>query len=347
MDTKKRIVIMIGIGIAFCAALAVWANEVFDAEIAEALTVLVAKNAEIARLEAEIIPDAIEPSEEAIRAEKMAEYNRITLYKLGKELRDKIQAVEPKSTPVVEPSFTDRVQESIKGVVHIEAPSWQGSGFVIGPNIIGTARHCVDCVEDFLITTADGHKLRATRAIRDKKHDVAAICVDDLKCVNEDLNHRIAHGGKHDVVLVPLPLGSIKDCVLGQGIYVIGSPYGKKHFNAVTTGIFSMAKMDVEDFDVEERYGWSILFMTDAATWGGSSGGPVFSMDGVVRGVLVGGHNQEENTSYCVPVDVFLNRLEAIKLAFVLDCYGRELEGQTWEEQLREVYMNWPGAGVK
>jgi V8-like Glu-specific endopeptidase len=69
------------------------------------------------------------------------------------------------------PTFPDQVQESLKGVVHLQCPFWQGSGFVTGPRLIVTARHCVEGVEDFLITTHGGHQVRATRAISDKERE--------------------------------------------------------------------------------------------------------------------------------------------------------------------------------
>jgi len=47
---------------------------------------------------------------------------------------------------VVEPNFIDIVAQSVKSVVHIKCPHWQGSGFIIDKHIICTARHVVeDC----------------------------------------------------------------------------------------------------------------------------------------------------------------------------------------------------------
>jgi S1-C subfamily serine protease len=88
----------------------------------------------------------------------------------------------------------------------------------------------VEGVEDFLITTHDGHQVRATRAISDKEHDVAFIWVDDLRCTDDEHFARYPCGKvmepEHEVKLHPLPIGPIKDCRLGQNVYVIGSPYG-------------------------------------------------------------------------------------------------------------------------
>lgn len=218
------------------------------------------------------------------------------------------------------PSFTDLVQTSIKGVVHLQAPDWQGSGFVVGPRHIVTARHCTTGVVDFLLTLNDGCQFRATRAYRNKDSDVSHIWVDDLKCVNEGINHRITCGGKHDVVLHPLLLGNIEDCVLGQSVYVIGSPFGRINRNAITTGIISGLGRDWSSLG--SHYGWNATFTSDASGNPGNSGGPLFTMDGVVRGVLVGGF-----TSTCVnymPCDLFMTDLETIRLMFTTDRYERE-----------------------
>jgi S1-C subfamily serine protease len=219
-------------------------------------------------------------------------------------------------------TFTDRVQSSIKGVVHIQAPSWQGSGFVVGPRLIVTARHCVEGAESFTITTSDGHVLHATRAISDKEHDVASIWIDDLECIATEDAHMIPRGGKHKVMLNPLPLGSIKDCVLGQNVYVIGSPFGKINFNSLTTGVISGVDRDWSPLG--EHYGWKVAFTVDSAGHPGNSGCPVFSIDGVVRGVLVGGYSPVLIS--VMPCDLFLDSLDTIRLMFAQDRYRHETE---------------------
>ena len=79
------------------------------------------------------------------------------------------------TTVVVSSEFTDIVAQSVKSVVHVRCPQWQGSGFIIDEHIICTARHVVDGVEDFTITFSDGEQVKASRAISDKKHDVGFI----------------------------------------------------------------------------------------------------------------------------------------------------------------------------
>ena len=211
------------------------------------------------------------------------------------------------TTVVAEPNFTDTVAQSVKGVVHIRCPQWQGSGFIIDEHHIMTARHVVDGVEDFEITLYDGTKVKATRAISSKNHDIAVIRVE------EELSN-------------PVELGSIKDCVLGQDIYAIGSPYGKINFNSLTKGIVSGLDRDLDftDYRTGDKYGWSISFTTDAAGHPGNSGCAVFTMDGKVRGVLVGGFSPV--LIIVMPVDIILDDLEEIELMFIQDEYELEKE---------------------
>lgn len=206
-------------------------------------------------------------------------------------------------------SFTTVVQDSLKSVVHISCPQWQGSGFIIDEHIVVTARHVVEGVEDFTITSVYGIERKAYKAISDKEHDIAFIWVEE-----------------------PFPkkfiveLGSIKDCILGQDVFAIGNPFGKINFNSVTKGIISGLDRNYDSLNEAygSDYGWSIAFQTDAAGHGGNSGCPVFTMDGKVRGVLVGGYSPV--LIICMPVDIFLEDIDELKLMFIQDKYEFEKE---------------------
>jgi len=205
-----------------------------------------------------------------------------------------------------EPNFPDMVEQSAKGVVHIQCPSWQGSGFVISEHLIATARHVVEGVEDFELTFNCGEKVYATKAISSKEYDIGFIWVDSPN-------------------LPPaLELASIKDRRLGEQVYILGSPYGKINFNAVSLGIISGLNRDWDEVNpyTGERYGWEIAFTSDSAAHPGNSGCPVFSMDGKVRGVLVGGYSPVLNCS--MPCDLFMEDVDRIELMFQLDEYQFE-----------------------
>ncbi len=210
---------------------------------------------------------------------------------------------------IVEPNFTDIVAQSAKSVVHIKCPKWQGSGFVIDKHIICTARHVVKGVEDFEITFNDNTKIKTTKAISDEEHDVGFIWVEEEM---------------PDWMVVEI--GSIKGCKLGQDVFIIGSPYGDVNFNSVSKGIISGLDRDWDEINpwTGERYGWKISFTSDSAAHPGNSGGAIFTLDGVVRGVLVGGYSPVLNCS--MPCDLFLSDIEQIRLMFLMDKYQFEKE---------------------
>ena len=175
-----------------------------------------------------------------------------------------------------------------------------------------------------MITTSEGHILHATRAISAKSYDVSAVWIDDLTCQNEDVDHLIEHGGEHKVRLKPLRLGSIKDCRLGQNVYVIGSPFGKINFNSLTTGVISGVDRDWDftNWQTGEKYGWSVAFTVDSAGHPGNSGCPVFTTDGVVRGILVGGFSPVLIS--VMPSDLFMEDLLTIAVMFMIYEYRKE-----------------------
>ena len=111
--------------------------------------------------------------------------------------------------------------------------------------------------------------------------------------------------------------------MLGQSIFIIGSPYGKINFNNVTLGIISGLDRDWDGLSWSgEPYGWKVAFTFDSGAHPGNSGGPVFSMDGVVRGLLVGGFSPVLNCS--MPCDLFMADIENIKLMFAFNKYKVE-----------------------
>lgn len=238
---------------------------------------------------------------------------------------------EPKPLTLV-----DIIPDIKAGVVHLQCPSWQGSAFVVGPRFLVTARHCVEGVTDFRITTDDGHILHATRAISSEKHDVAFIYIDDLTCIAEERGTL-----EHKVVLHALKLGNIAECQLGQRIITIGSGYGKVNLNSVTLGIVSGLGRDYDEFNSgpygEHDYGWSVAFQTDSPGHPGNSGCPVFTVDGVVRGILVGGFSP--SLIICMPVDLFLNDIEEINRMFTQGKYYHEKKIQDYYEVERAMKL--------
>jgi len=205
--------------------------------------------------------------------------------------------------------FVNSIKNTINSVVQIKnlTMQWQGSGVAWSEDILVTARHVVEHGTNFEITLNDGTIVKATEAISSKKYDIGFI----------KLNEK---------VLTPAKFGSVKQTVLGQQIYIIGSPYGKLNFNSVTLGIVSGLNRDFDYLNTQigKDYGWSIAFTTDSAGYPGNSGCPVFTLDGKVRGILVGGF--ADNLIICIPSDIFLNKLEVIEMMFSQNKYSFEKE---------------------
>jgi S1-C subfamily serine protease len=209
------------------------------------------------------------------------------------------------------PSVPDVVDQVIGSVVHIEMEGGgQGSGFVIAPNIIATARHCVEDVNSFKITFNCGAQVKATKAIESEKYDLGFIWVDEE--------------------LPPaLPLKNIRDCRLGEKVFSIGSTYGKAQFNAVAVGNIQMLFVNAEKEGLPKSYGWSQLFAMTPEGGGGNSGCPLFSMGGEVIGVWVG--SRQPNVHYCVPVMLFEKDIAQLREMFIESKY-KIVEVNQWQQ---------------
>ena len=203
----------------------------------------------------------------------------------------------------VEPNLPDAVDAVINNVVHIRnnTGQWQGSGVLIAPDLILTARHVVETGEDFSIKTNDGKIYQAERAISSKKYDLGFIKLQNrLKCTTQ--------------------IGDIASCRLGESLFAIGSPYGDFNFNSVTAGTLSSLYRN-HDVDVPD-WGWSCTIQTDTPGHPGNSGCPVYTLDGKVRGVLVGG--MSNTIIYCIPAELVVNDCQVIQLMFLMDTYMYE-----------------------
>lgn len=204
------------------------------------------------------------------------------------------------------PDVIDRVMPSVVHIYH-EDGQWQGSGVAIAPDIIVTARHVVEGGSNFTITLYDGTEVKAHKAISSVDYDIGFIKLDKP----------MLHVAK---------FGNIAGCRLGQSVFTIGSPFGKENFNRVTSGIISGLNLNLG-----EHYGWEVVFSTDASGHPGNSGCPVFTLDGIVRGILVAGRSS--TLVYCVPVDVFAADGATIRMMFAQERYRIEEY-----EQYCEVY---------
>ena len=143
----------------------------------------------------------------------------------------------------------------------------ESSGFIVDPSGIAvTAWHCL------------GAPFMRARMQDGTFHNIIGVYNYDI---TNDLAVIRLEGSNFPSVI----LGDSDSVRPGQSLVIIGTPWGQFH-NSITTGIvrgfgnFTLDRLGINITDA---------IMTDAATFGGNSGGPVFNNLGQVIGVLVGG----------------------------------------------------------
>ena len=192
-------------------------------------------------------------------------------------------------------NLVDKVEQVIPSVVHIRhSAGWSGSGVIISPDgLVLTASHVIGEGGEYTITLNNGQVFKSKEACVSKKYDVGFI-----KIVAENLP--ISYLGNSDVLRI------------GEQLFAIGSPFGDINFNSVTLGILS-----AKNRTTDEISGWTVLFQTDAAANPGNSGCPIYSMQGKIVGIVVGGFNS--SVVYFIPIECAENLIESAKLLFALE----------------------------
>lgn len=135
-----------------------------------------------------------------------------------------------------------------------------GSGFIIDENgYIITNNHVIDKAKSISVVTADNVTIEAKLIGKDSKTDLALIKIDT----------------KHK--LKPVKFGDSDKIRIGDWILAIGNPFGLG--GSVTAGIISAKSRDIESGPYDS------FIQTDASINQGSSGGPMFNMNGEVIGI--------------------------------------------------------------
>jgi serine protease Do len=135
-----------------------------------------------------------------------------------------------------------------------------GSGFLIdAKGYIVTNNHVIEGADEIAVRLSDDRQFQATIVGHDKKTDLALIKIDSPE---------------------PLPfvnLGDSDTLRVGDWILAIGNPFGLG--GSVTAGIVSAKSRDIDAGSYDN------FIQTDAAINQGSSGGPLFNMNGEVVGI--------------------------------------------------------------
>ena len=135
-----------------------------------------------------------------------------------------------------------------------------GSGFVVDETgYIVTNHHVIDKAQEINVTLADERQLAAEIVGSDVKTDLALIRVKTAE------------------KLPTVKLGNSDKIRAGDWIIAIGNPFGLG--GSVTAGIISAKSRDIE------AGAYDNFIQTDASINQGSSGGPMFNMNGEVIGI--------------------------------------------------------------
>ena len=139
-----------------------------------------------------------------------------------------------------------------------------GSGVLISADgLILTAAHVVHIADSVHVEFHDGSRALGRVLASDQDADVALVGID-----------RVPPG------IAPVPLADSDKVAVGDEIIVIGAPYGIGH----TLSVGHISGRRVPDDD--SMFTGTELFQTDAAINQGNSGGPLFTLDGEVAGIV-------------------------------------------------------------
>ena len=163
------------------------------------------------------------------------------------------------------------------------SPQSDGSGIVITENgYIATNYHVVRSAEKIVVRLQSREELPAKLVGYDIRSDLAL-----LKVEGENLH--------------TIDWGSSASTRVGDSVFAIGSPFGFYH--SVTKGIISAKGRSLSQNDK----GYVQFIQTDVALNPGSSGGPLFTMDGKVIGINTMIYTQSGGfmgLSFAIPSDV-------------------------------------------
>ncbi|MBX3332706.1 MAG: trypsin-like peptidase domain-containing protein [Nitrospira sp.] len=172
----------------------------------------------------------------------------------------------------------------------IEVPQGSGSGVVWDESgHIITNFHVVYRADAILVVLGEHEEYEARVVGVDPDHDLAVLRIRAPKDK-----------------LVPLPIGSAHDLLVGQKVLAIGNPFGLDH--TLTTGIVSAIGRTIKSMTGRTIEG---VIQTDAAINPGNSGGPLLDSSGRLIGIntqIVSSSGAFSGIGFAVPVDM-VNRV--------------------------------------
>lgn len=186
----------------------------------------------------------------------------------------------------------------------LKVPVSQGSGFIIDSDgFVATNMHVIDSGHVFTATLSDGVTYDATVVQKDERADLAVLSID----------------AKH---LPAIRWGDAARLRINQWAFACGNPFGLANRSgqpSITYGVVSALGRDMTDRIAEDTniHYYGNLIETSAAINPGSSGGPLFNIDGEVIGVVTAIQTStgvNEGMGFAIPIDANTRRiLEKLK----------------------------------
>jgi serine protease Do len=199
-----------------------------------------------------------------------------------------------------ERSITEGAAEVEAGVIKIESPAGQGSGFITSRDGYAVTNfHVVDGETEVTVTlylkSKNGYDLKTVRKVK-----VVAINPEvDLALIKMD--------PPPGVTLSPVYLGDSDKMKVGDRVYAIGTPIGLER--TVSNGIVSVDNRTFNGFT---------HFQITVPINPGNSGGPLFNQRGEVVGVNSSGYIGLQGLNFAIPSAHVIEFLRK-RAAFALD----------------------------
>ena len=175
----------------------------------------------------------------------------------------------------------------------VKLPFSQGSGFVIDSGgYIATNRHVIDGADLMTVILDNGLHYDAVVVKFDERGDLAVLKVDAAD-------------------LTPVRFGDVANVKVNQWAFACGNPFGLANADgraSVTYGVVSAVGRQMTDRlpSNDRTHYYGNLIETSAAINPGSSGGPLFNIDGEVIGIVTAiesASGVNEGHGFAIPID--------------------------------------------
>ncbi len=219
---------------------------------------------------------------------------------LGTHARPAPSVPVPVPTIVLEaaatPTLTDAVARTRATVVSLRTPTRAGAGVIVeAAGWVVTNMHVVadvatagDDAPAIRARFANGREVAATVVVADRDEDLAVLRLD----------------GDPGEVFEAAVMGDSSELQVGTSVFAIGNPHGLSH--SVSSGIISAV----------DRPGGTAanvpLLQLDASINVGNSGGPLFTLDGRLVGLVAARDRAAEGIAFALPVDHVRGFLRAV-----------------------------------